>query len=235
VFLFATSIPKQSKVTYDDEMVFYTLEAICDKLSLTRGALLLFALLSGGDYDQGIRGCGRVVALGLAQCGFGDELLSAIERNEDINIFGPRLRNAICAELRGNSQGKLGARHPSLAAQVPEDFPNREVLELYTHPLTSQSCGCTTPSQRDWRTRGPSIAKIAQFCFDHLGWKTESVLKEKLHNHLWEGVFAQMLFSVRFATYNINYSTLMGPNQSQPFYTIPTARCSQPAVSRQRY
>ena len=66
MFLFETSIPKQSKVTYNDEMVFYTLEAICDKLSLTQGALLLFALLSGGDYDQGIRGCGRVVALGLA-------------------------------------------------------------------------------------------------------------------------------------------------------------------------
>ncbi|KIM49770.1 hypothetical protein M413DRAFT_48000, partial [Hebeloma cylindrosporum] len=195
VFSSQLSIPKMSQTTYDDEMVLYTLDSIHRSLSLTLGGLLLFALLSGGDYSNGIYGCGRVVALGLARCGFGDQLLEAIEKDEDPAIFSPRLRGLICTELRENPQGKLDTRHPSLAAQFPDDFPNPEVVKLYHKPVTSWSYNQKLPSQGNWKTREPSIAKITQFCYDNLGWRTESVLKEKLHSHLWEGVFAQMLFS----------------------------------------
>jgi len=187
---------KKNQTTYKDEVVLYTLDSIQRSLALTLGGMLLFALLSGGDYSKGVSGCGRVVALALAKCGFGDQLLEAIEKGEEQDIFGPRLHDAICAELRGNSQGQLGACHPSLAAQFPDNFPDREVLDLYNKPVTSWSCGGMPPSQSHWRTREPAIAKIAQFCYDNFGWKTESILKEKMYSHLWEGVFAQMLFSV---------------------------------------
>ena len=179
-------------------MAVYTLEAIQHKLSLNLGGLLLFALLNGGDYDKGVPGCGQVVAVGLAKCGYGDQLLNAINNNEDFNTFAPRFRDQICAELREDLQGQLGARRPSLASQFPDDFPKREVIDLYTKPVISDSESCNkTIRHGDWKTRAPCIAKITQFCYDNLGWKTESVLKANLQSHLWEGVFAQMLFSVR--------------------------------------
>jgi 5'-3' exonuclease len=177
-------------------MVVYTLEVIHHKLSLTLGGLLLFALLTGGDYDKGVPGCGRVVAVGLAKCGYGDQLLNAINNNEDFDIFAPRFRDQICAELREDLQGQLGARRPSLASQFPDNFPKHEVIDLYTKPVVSDSRNMTI-RHGDWKTRGPCIAKITQFCYDNLGWKTESALKANLQSHLWEGVFAQMLFSVR--------------------------------------
>jgi len=177
-------------------MALYTLEAIQHKLTLSLGGLLLFALLTGGDYDKGTPGCGRVVAAGLAKCGYGDQLLNAINSNEDFDIFAPRFRDQIRAELREDLQGQLGTRHPSLANQFPDDFPKREIIDLYTKPVISDFHNNTVLTS-DWKSRGPSIAKITQFCYDNLGWKTESVLKTNLQSHLWEGVFLQMLFSVR--------------------------------------
>lgn len=114
-------------------MILYTMDSIHHLLSLTLGGLLLFALLSGGDYSNGISGCGRMVALGLARCGFGDQLLEAIEKDEDPAIFSPRLRGLICAELRDNHQGKLGTRHPSLAAKFPDNFPDPKIVRLYNN------------------------------------------------------------------------------------------------------
>ena len=176
-------------------MALYTLEAIQRKLALSLGDLLLFALLTGGDYDKGVPGCGRVVAAGLAKCGFGDQLLNAINSNEDFNIFAPRLRDQIRCELREDLQGQLGTRRPSLANQFPDDFPKHDIIDLYTKPVISDSCNKTVLTS-GWKTRAPSIAKITQFCYDKLGWKTEAALKTNLQSHLWEGVFSQMLFSV---------------------------------------
>ena len=201
IFSFKCSIPKKNKTTYNDEMALYTLEAIQHKLALSLGGLLLFALLAGGDYDKGTPGCGRVVAAGLAKCGYGDQLLDAINSNEDFDMFAPRLRDQIRAELREDFQGQLGTRHPSLASQFPDNFPKREIMNLYTKPVISNSCDKPVLTS-DWKTRGPSIAKITQFCYDKLGWKTESVLKTNLQSHLWEGVFLQMLFSVRHIVFD---------------------------------
>ena len=173
-------------------MALYTLEAIQHKLSLTLGGLLLFTLLTGGDYDKGVPGCGQVVAVGLARCGYGDQLLNALNNNEYFNIFAPRLHDQICAELRKDLQGQLGAHRPSLASQFPDNFPKCEVIDLYTKPVISNSCDKTI--RNDWKICGPCISKITQFYYDNLGWKTESVLKANLQSHLWEGVFSQMLF-----------------------------------------
>jgi 5'-3' exonuclease len=196
IFSFKCSIPKKNKTTYDDEMAVYTLEAIQHKLTLSLGSLLLFALLTGGDYNKGTPGCGQVVAAGLVKCGYGDQLLDAINSNEDFNIFAPHFRDQICAELRKDLQGQLGTRHPSLANQFPDDFLKREIIDLYTKPLISDSCNKTVLTS-DWKSCGPRIAEITQFFYNNLGWKTESVLKTNLQSHLWEEIFSQMLFSVR--------------------------------------
>ena len=41
--------------------------------------MVLFALLLSGDYANGVDHCGPMATQGLAQCGFGDWLLSAAQ------------------------------------------------------------------------------------------------------------------------------------------------------------
>ncbi|KAG6327633.1 hypothetical protein ID866_11456, partial [Astraeus odoratus] len=62
-----------------DDMKLYTMDALEHSAGVTKGALLLVTLMSGADYDDGIRGCDVDIALQLAHYGFGDELLHAVE------------------------------------------------------------------------------------------------------------------------------------------------------------
>ncbi|KDN37084.1 hypothetical protein RSAG8_10359, partial [Rhizoctonia solani AG-8 WAC10335] len=74
---------------------------------LTRGGMILIALLSGGDYDQGdydqgAKRCGPKTALALAQRGLGDELLNAFEtfsRDKFIEYI-PAWKDAVIEALR---------------------------------------------------------------------------------------------------------------------------------------
>ncbi|CAE6416976.1 unnamed protein product [Rhizoctonia solani] len=69
---------------------------------LTRGGMILIALLSGGDYDQGAKRCGPKTALALAQRGLGDELLGAFETlsREQFLDYIPAWKDAVVEALR---------------------------------------------------------------------------------------------------------------------------------------
>lgn len=60
-----------------DKISVYRAETIAcgDRASLTRAGMVLIALLRGGDYSSGVKGCGIHIAYALARCGFGDTLL----------------------------------------------------------------------------------------------------------------------------------------------------------------
>ena len=74
------SIPSNDK-DFNDEFILFYQPAVQEMVGLSPGGLLLFALLSGGDYDNGVEGCGAVTALGLAKCGFGDQLLASLKNH----------------------------------------------------------------------------------------------------------------------------------------------------------
>jgi len=80
-------IPSKDR-RFENEAIVYTSEALADPtrgVSLPQGGLILFALLCGRDYDQGIKICGGATAFGLAKCGFGEELLEAVEISKATN------------------------------------------------------------------------------------------------------------------------------------------------------
>ncbi|KAJ3522271.1 hypothetical protein NM688_g8897 [Phlebia brevispora] len=100
---------------------------------LTRGGMILIALLSGGDYDHGIQNCGPQIAHGLALCGFGDQLLAAYECGAGhFKAFLPQWRAEVNQELRTNSQGKFETRHAGIS--IPGTFPDPAVMEAYANP-----------------------------------------------------------------------------------------------------
>ena len=186
-------------------VAIYTADAIENsEVGLTSGGFILISLLVGGNYNRGVEGIGTGIALGLAQCGYGDELLEVAQ-----TLFPARLDAFLvnwCArikqELSSNAHGYLHSAHPTLATNITDDFPNRRILGLYVKPLTSWSGIGMGSADRvsdlaaSWHSREPSIQNIASFCRLHFGWKDCSKLLDVFQGNLWDGVLCRMLSSV---------------------------------------
>jgi Holliday junction resolvase YEN1 len=170
-------------------------------MGLLQGGFLLFALLLGGDYDHGIEGCGPATALGLAKCGFGEQIWEALTdhhchklSDKAWNRFLNQWRAEIQHELTDNLSGALRSRNTKLALSFPETFPNPDILRLYFSPLVSESF----PNASTWyELQEPMIFNIAKFCSDKFCWSAEKT-REKFTSSLWEGVFLRLLYFVRF-------------------------------------
>lgn len=101
---------------------------------LDREGMVLVALMSGGDYlPEGVPGCGVKVACEAARAGFGRDLCRIKRADTDaLKAWKERLLH----ELRTNESGFFRTRHKAL--DIPESFPNTEVLRYYTHPVVSR-------------------------------------------------------------------------------------------------
>lgn len=168
------------------------------ELSLTRGGLLLFALLCGGDYDSGIEDCGALTAHGLVKCGFGDRLIDAFDNlsGAELELFMSAWRLELCLELSTNSQKMLSQRQRSVASRIDDTFPNPHVLNLYMNPLTSwTTVPPNIPDANMWIAQEPSLHDLTIFCSEHFHWDTEELLK-KFSNLVWSGALLQMIYSV---------------------------------------
>ncbi|KAJ7725790.1 PIN domain-like protein [Mycena metata] len=76
----------------EDAALVFTSEAIERAMSLDEGGLLLCALVLGGDYDDGLKGAGPMVAHGLANAGFGGDLINILR-----SLKGSQLRDHLNA------------------------------------------------------------------------------------------------------------------------------------------
>ncbi|EJD42038.1 PIN domain-like protein, partial [Auricularia subglabra TFB-10046 SS5] len=97
-----------------------------EDIALTQGGLILIALLSGGDYHPGVRGIGMGIARGLAQCGFGDQLVEAMRtlKGHALETFLQQWRANVAHELRTDSRGLVGRKYRQLANTFSRDFPD---------------------------------------------------------------------------------------------------------------
>ncbi|KAF8173441.1 PIN domain-like protein [Pholiota molesta] len=190
------SIPKGDRKFPDEYSLYNSTET---ELSLTHEGIVFFALLCGGDYGDGIDGCGPTTAVALARCGFGDQLLAAYHhlRGVEFERFLIQWRCAIRVELQTNVRGFLSRRQPKLAASISDNFPDPRILDLYVNPVTSWSPGHIPPDPSQWQSRQPSIPEITRFCVWHFHWRDHQTIQQRFKANLWEGVFLQMLYSVR--------------------------------------
>ncbi|KNG85691.1 rad2-like endonuclease [Aspergillus nomiae NRRL 13137] len=106
---------------------------------LDRAGMILFAMLSGGDYlPSGVPKCGSKLAAEIARAGFGEDLLEILnsegtELNTKLNEWRERLQY----ELEVNESGYFQTKHK--AVRIPESFPDRTVLSYYAKPIVSTS------------------------------------------------------------------------------------------------
>ncbi|KAJ7813796.1 PIN domain-like protein [Mycena olivaceomarginata] len=123
----------------NDQMALYTSENIfiTPDVALTRGGLLLIALLAGGDYHEGVAGCGIVLAHAVARGTLGDSLLrEALVHPATTPPFMEFLsawKATLSSEFATDPHGHLGRRHKAIAAVIDRtSFPDLTVLRAYT-------------------------------------------------------------------------------------------------------
>lgn len=111
----------------------YSKKAILEKYGLDREGMILVALMSGGDYDtEGIPGCGIKLACEAAKAGFGKSLCAISQKD---NSGYKSWRETLAREIVTNNGKFFKTKRKTL--QIPENFPDREILGYYTHPVVS--------------------------------------------------------------------------------------------------
>ncbi|CAL1697972.1 unnamed protein product [Somion occarium] len=181
----------------DNHVVTYTSKDFGEdpKISLNQEGLILIGVLRGGDYHQGVNGCGVTTAHGLARCGFGDTLVKSARTmtEEELEDFLVGWREDIRKELRTNSKGFLGRKCPSLAKALPEDFPDIDVLLSYTNPITSETYGKTPKDFKiDWE-KEPNLGKIAGLCETYFEWGIKDIIIKRFRTVIWPPAVLRIL------------------------------------------
>ncbi|KAJ5709398.1 hypothetical protein N7493_010732 [Penicillium malachiteum] len=112
-------------------------ENIVSNVSLGRAGMILFAMLSGGDYlPGGVPKCGARLAEEIAKASFGEDLLQELaSHSPDIETRIGEWRERLQYELDENESGYFATKHK--AVRIPENFPDRQILEWYAEPKVS--------------------------------------------------------------------------------------------------
>ncbi|KAJ5749257.1 uncharacterized protein N7511_010953 [Penicillium nucicola] len=104
-------------------------------IPLDRPGMILFAMLSGGDYlPSGVPKCGSKLAAEIAKAGFGEDLLQELD-SDSVETGLREWRERLQYELEENESGYFSTKHK--AVRIPEIFPDRTILEYYAQPKVS--------------------------------------------------------------------------------------------------
>lgn len=139
-------------------------------MSLDQGGMILFAMLSGGDYlPAGVPKCGPKLAGEIARAKFGTDLLEIIRENspnmrEKLDEWRERLRY----ELQTNESGYFKSKHK--AVQIPDSFPDRRILFDYVCPVTSSRTDLKKLCGRWVWDRELDAQQLRVFICEELGW-----------------------------------------------------------------
>lgn len=124
-------------------------------------------------------------------------------------------RIKLCNELRTNSTGFCSRKHPKIAQLLPLDFPNINVLRLYSHPITSENFTLSTVLGFS-QDAEPDLGKLANFCERFFGWGPETDILKSFRNIIWPGVVCR-----RFLSANRRFNEAYGrPFSNFEEYTV---------------
>ncbi|KAL4809997.1 hypothetical protein BDV18DRAFT_130086 [Aspergillus unguis] len=145
-------------------------------VKLDRPGMILFAMLSGGDYlPSGVPKCGSKLAAEIAKAGFGGDLLEVIETDgTGVDTRLDEWRERLQYELEENESGYFQTKHK--AVRIPETFPDRTILSYYAKPIVSSEKEIESLKHR-LRTawdRDVDVWQIRQFVSDTFEWNYRS-------------------------------------------------------------
>ncbi|KAF5375341.1 hypothetical protein D9615_007986 [Tricholomella constricta] len=182
--------------TYGDYVSVFTSKAIQKhtKTRLTPARIFLIAVLSGGDYSRGLKGCGIEIAHQLSLgTTLGEDLYAAVHNysSTELSSFLEEWCKRLRRELVDNPHQALRQCQPALAQKVVQGFPSPKVLRAYLHPITSLSNGSTPEINSKIRT--PDLAAVAVWCEKYFSWGTRGVILDRFQNNVWGGICVRSL------------------------------------------
>ncbi|THU95693.1 PIN domain-like protein, partial [Dendrothele bispora CBS 962.96] len=137
----AKTIIRQPRKTKDPNL-FEIYHSYLMEKKLTQNGILLVAVLQGGDYHKGLRGCGPTTSLELANTGLGTDLRFAADE-DDATLHQLRWKSnfqrKLYEELAYNPNDLLSQKKVKLAESIPDSFPPMDVVRKYVFPVVSQS------------------------------------------------------------------------------------------------
>ncbi|KAJ6533689.1 PIN domain-like protein [Mycena capillaripes] len=188
-FVFGASVVLRirSEDNENYEASLYSADDISTLLGLSKDDFILIAILAGGDYSDGLRNCGVTTAIGLARAGLGRQLMAALSSRESMDLL-EAWREALRTELRTNSSGLLPHRRLQLANNIPADFPNPAIINLYLHPIVSEPSVAS-----DLVFRSPRLDILARFAEDNFQWGDSIGILDHFADHLFAGFIIREL------------------------------------------
>ncbi|KAJ7222436.1 PIN domain-like protein [Mycena pura] len=191
VFGASTVLRIRSEDNKNYEASMYSAHDIAQVLGLQREDFILIALLVGGDYSDGLDQCGIVTAIGLAQAGLGRQLISGIAGKSDAqsSIFLQIWQQSLRSELMTNASGRLPHKSRRLALQIPQNFPDLDVINLYLRPLVSGAI----PDLVALSYQPPCLDLLAHFAEDHFIWGNHIGILDHFVDHIFGGLVIREL------------------------------------------
>ncbi|RAK98249.1 crossover junction endodeoxyribonuclease [Aspergillus ibericus CBS 121593] len=143
---------------------------------LDRAGMILFAMLSGGDYlPSGVPKCGSKLAGEIAKAGFGADLLEIIDSDcDDLDAKLSEWRERLQYELEENESGYFQTKHK--AVRIPDTFPDRTILSYYAQPVVSAAGDLGAIQQRlvDAWDKDIDVVELRRFAADTFEWNYRS-------------------------------------------------------------
>ncbi|TRM68002.1 PIN domain-like protein, partial [Schizophyllum amplum] len=184
----------------DDRVACYRAVDICQQgmCGLNATQLVLFAMLVGNDYEpNGLTGCTPQYAIALARSNLARQLCDILKAPEADEFwrrkdqFRARLRN----ELLHNTSGILPQPLPYIVAEMPDSFPDMDVVRLLTRPTTTPLFELQD-ARRDWVVRMPDLPGLTSLCAELFQWNSETTLR-KLRVNMFPGICMRFLLRVQ--------------------------------------
>ncbi|KAL1726301.1 PIN domain-like protein, partial [Schizophyllum commune] len=166
-------------------------------IGLNQTQLVLFALLVGNDYDpRGLKGCGSCYALALARSHLSTELSRIAETDEPRpSHMVLQWRAHLLDELNHNTSRLLPHALPRVAADMPQSFPDLDVLRLLARPITTPLWKLQAASY-GWHARMPDMGRLTELCSDYFSWD-RAAIAARFEKHILPGICLRYLLQVR--------------------------------------
>ncbi|KAM7187711.1 PIN domain-like protein [Rhypophila sp. PSN 637] len=136
--------------------------------SLRCNDFFLLAMMAGGDYDNGVQGCGSKTAIQLSRHFYlGSQLKAVLAQNDPAVV--KRWKSRLVDTLRENPGPKLSHRFPCIAKTIENNpsFPSRTIANYYLNPKVSTDLNVP---HIDW-TKNLQIQDLRKFTRTFLDWR----------------------------------------------------------------
>lgn len=148
--------------------------------------------------QNGLRGCGIIIAHQLARSQLAEPLFQASQRysKASLETFLIAWRKNLREELTSDPHNLLGRKHPRIADNITNGFPSIDTLFLYAKPITTWTETGRGPDTSHWPPRQPDLSRIASPSERLFGWGTEGKIVKRFCDNVWPGVVIQYLIQV---------------------------------------